>query len=416
MSTFQWPLVGRSRLVKQTAKAAQMKEWFESAMVMVDQVTRGIAWGDPSKGFTITYINASGRTMLTPALASGETLEKRTLLTLFPELASHRRVLEAGNEPVHLIVGFGGLRLRLDVVPIRNREGKHTGSMASWDDATREQQMTRAFETNVRGATARVAGMVSDLQATATRMNRSAETAGRQVEAASSASQLTNQNLQTLSVAAEQLASSVQEISRQTMQSVQVAREATTMTQQTDLIVRDLVEGAQKIGDIVGLITSIAAQTNLLALNATIEAARAGDAGKGFAVVAGEVKSLATQTSLATQQISGQIANIQATTRGAVDALARIATNIGQVSEIATVIASAVEEQGAATAQIARNAGEVSANTESVGSNISGLAGNAEEVRAAASHVLGASGSLGEETARMMSEVDGFLAAMSGGR
>jgi methyl-accepting chemotaxis protein len=416
MPTFQWPLVGRSRLVKQTAKAAQMKEWFESAMVMVDHVTRGIAWGDPSKGFTITYINASGRTMLTPALVAGETLDNRTLLTLFPELAGHRRALEAGTAPVHLMVGFGGLRLRLDVVPIRNREGKHTGSMASWDDATREQQMTRAFETNVRGATARVAGMVSDLQATATRMNRSAETAGRQVEAASSASQLTNQNLQTLSVAAEQLASSVQEISRQTMQSVQVAREATTMTQQTDLIVRDLVDGAQKIGDIVGLITSIAAQTNLLALNATIEAARAGDAGKGFAVVAGEVKSLATQTSLATQQISSQIANIQATTRGAVDALARIATNIGQVSEIATVIASAVEEQGAATAQIARNAGEVSANTESVGSNISGLAGNAEEVRAAASHVLGASGSLGEETARMMSEVDGFLVAMSGGR
>jgi methyl-accepting chemotaxis protein len=416
MPTFQWPLVGRSRLVKQTAKAAQMKEWFESAMVMVDHVTRGIAWGDPNKGFAITYINASGRTILTPGLTAGETLDNRTLLTLFPGLAAHKRVLEAGVAPVHLMVGFGALRLRLDVVPIRNRDGKHTGSMASWDDATREQQMTQVFETNVRGVTARVAGMVSDLQATATRMNHSAETAGRQVSAASSASHLTNQNLQTLSVAAEQLASSVQEISRQTVRSVQVAREATTMTQQTDLIVRDLVEGAQKIGDIVGLITSIAAQTNLLALNATIEAARAGDAGKGFAVVAGEVKSLATQTSLATQQISGQIANIQATTRGAVEALARIATNIGQVSEIATVIASAVEEQGAATAEIARNAGEVSANTESVGSNIAGLAGNAEEVRVAASHVLGASGSLGEETTRMMSEVDGFLAAMSGGR
>lgn len=224
---------------------------------------------------------------------------------------------------------------------------------------------------------------------------------------------MTTENLQTLSVAAEELAASVQEISRQTVRSVQAA---TKTTQQTDLIVRDLVDGAQKIGDIVGLITSIAAQTNLLALNATIEAARAGDAGKGFAVVAGEVKSLATQTSRATEQISGQIASIQATTRGAVDALARIAADIGQVSEIATVIASAVEEQGAATAEIARNANEVSANTGRVSSNVAGLAGNAEEVRSAASRVLGASGSLGEETTRMMSEVDGFLAAMGSGR
>ncbi|HEY4175162.1 MAG TPA: methyl-accepting chemotaxis protein [Rhodopila sp.] len=393
-----------------------MKEWFESAMVMVDNVPRGIAWGDPEKGFHITYINGFGRKGLTPGLGTGETLDDRSLFTLFPDLVAHRRVLEEGKAPVHLMTRFGALRLRLDVVPIRNRDGKHTGSMASWDDATHEQQMTQVFETKIRGATTRVVGMVSDLRETATTMNRSAEVAGRQVDAASEASRLTNDNLQTLSVAAEQLAASVQEISRQTVRSVQVAQAATKTTQQTDLIVRDLVDGAQKIGDIVGLITSIAAQTNLLALNATIEAARAGDAGKGFAVVAGEVKSLATQTSRATEQISGQIASIQATTRGAVEALARIAADIGQVSEIATVIASAVEEQGAATAEIARNANEVSANTGRVSSNVAGLAGNAEEVRSAASRVLGASGSLGEETTRMMSEVDGFLASMASGR
>ncbi|HEX4368729.1 MAG TPA: hypothetical protein VH023_17965, partial [Rhodopila sp.] len=194
MPDHRWPLVGRARLVKQTAKAAQMKEWFESAMVMVDNVPRGIAWGDPEKNFHITYINAFGREGLTPALAAGETLDNRSLLTLFPALAAHRHVLEEGTAPVHLITSFGSLRLRIDVVPIRNRDGRHTGSMASWDDATHEQQLTQVFETKVRGATTRVVGMVSDLQETATKMNRSAELAGGQVEAASNASRLSNDN------------------------------------------------------------------------------------------------------------------------------------------------------------------------------------------------------------------------------
>jgi methyl-accepting chemotaxis protein len=143
--------------------------------------------------------------------------------------------------------------------------------------------------------------------------------------------------------------------------------------QRTNTIVSALSEGADKIGNVVGLITDIAGQTNLLALNATIEAARAGDAGKGFAVVASEVKSLASQTGRATEEIGAQIAQIQAATREAVAAIRGIATSIEEVSSIATSIASAVEEQGAATADIARTVHQTATAAQDVTVNIGGV-------------------------------------------
>src|SRR5690606_41209346 len=136
--------------------------------------------------------------------------------------------------------------------------------------------------------------------------------------------------------------------------------------------VESLVDAAQKIGDVVKLIQAIAEQTNLLALNATIEAARAGEAGKGFAVVAGEVKSLATQTARATEEIAAQIAAIQAATGDAVKAIGEIGATIKEIAQIATTIAGAVEQQGAATQEIARNVQQAAAGTRAVSSNIAG--------------------------------------------
>ena len=144
-----------------------------------------------------------------------------------------------------------------------------------------------------------------------------------------------------------------------------------------------MAEAAQKIGDVVKLINDIAGQTNLLALNATIEAARAGEAGKGFAVVASEVKSLANQTAKATEDISAQIKSIQSATGGAVQAIGGIGQTIGRISEIATTIASAVEEQGAATQEIARNVQQASAGTNEVSSNIVNVTQAATETGAA---------------------------------
>jgi methyl-accepting chemotaxis protein len=173
-----------------------------------------------------------------------------------------------------------------------------------------------------------------------------------------------------------------------------------------------LAKSAQKIGDVVNLINEIASQTNLLALNATIEAARAGEAGKGFAVVASEVKSLATQTAKATEEIGAQIADIQSSTTAAVDAIGGISSVIGEINTITTTIASAVEQQGAATQEIARNVQQAAQGTNEVSSNIGGVTEAAASTGAAANQVLSASGELSQQSETLRSKVETFLAGV----
>ena len=153
-------------------------------------------------------------------------------------------------------------------------------------------------------------------------------------------------------------------------QAADVARRAVERARETDAAVSGLVEGAQRVGDVVRLIADIAGQTNLLALNATIEAARAGEAGKGFAVVASEVKQLAAQTGKATEEIGQQIGAIQGATEGAARSIRGIAEVVGEIDHIAATIAAAVEEQGAATREIARNVAEAARGTEEVSASI----------------------------------------------
>ena len=195
-------------------------------------------------------------------------------------------------------------------------------------------------------------------------------------------------------------------------QSAEIAGKAVTDAERTNVQVQGLAEAAQKIGEVVQLITDIASQTNLLALNATIEAARAGDAGKGFAVVASEVKNLANETAKATEEITAQIGAIQQATQDAVVAIQTISGTIGQINEIATTIASAVEEQGAATQEIARNVQQAAAGTQEVSSNIAGVTQAAGETGSAAGQMLSASGELSHQGEALRGEVDRFLATI----
>jgi methyl-accepting chemotaxis protein len=265
------------------------------------------------------------------------------------------------------------------------------------------------FDKSVREALEALATAGTELRATATSMSATAEETQRQAATVASASEQASANVQTVAASAEEMTSSISEIGRQVAQAAEIAKQAVGDAQRTNGTVNTLAEAAQKIGQVVQLIQDIASQTNLLALNATIEAARAGEAGKGFAVVASEVKSLANQTAKATEEIAAQIGSIQTVTGEAVTAIQGIGGTIGHINEISTAIASAVEEQGAATQEIARNTQEAAKGTEQVSSNIAGVNRAAGETGSAASQVRASAEQLGRQSETLRADVNRFL-------
>ncbi len=270
-------------------------------------------------------------------------------------------------------------------------------------------QLADGFESSFRSVVDALSQAVTQLQADAQGLSATADQTNRQAVAVAAAAEQATANVQTVAAATEQLSSSVNEISRQVSESSRIAGVAVDEANKTNVTVAGLSEAAQKIGEVVGLINNIASQTNLLALNATIEAARAGEAGKGFAVVASEVKNLANQTAKATDDIQGQVGQMQAVTGTAVDAIKGITGTIQRMSEITTTIASAVEEQGAATREIARNVQQASTGTREVSSNIGSVTQAAGEAGHMAGSVLGATKELARQTDRLRQEVDGFV-------
>jgi methyl-accepting chemotaxis protein len=268
------------------------------------------------------------------------------------------------------------------------------------------------FERAVGGIIETVSSASTELEAAARTLTRTADTTQQMSATVASASEEASGNVQSVASATEEMTGSVNEISRQVSQSTVIANEAVKQAQATDARINVLSQAAIRIGDVVKLITAIAEQTNLLALNATIEAARAGEAGKGFAVVAQEVKALAAQTAKATDEIAGQIAGMQSETTAAVGAIKEIGGTIEHISEIATTIAAAVEEQGAATQEIARNIGEASKGTTRVASTIVEVTQGAAETGSASSQVLASAQQLAGESNRLKVEVDKFLATV----
>ncbi len=266
-----------------------------------------------------------------------------------------------------------------------------------------------AFEKAVGGIVGMVSSAATELQATAQTMTVTAsETANQSASVAVSAGEAAA-NVQTVAAAAEELGSSVQEIGRQVSGSSDLARMAVGEADQTLQLVQALSQASARIGDMVGLISTIASQTNLLALNATIEAARAGEAGRGFAVVASEVKELAGQTARATDEIGSQITQIQGVTGRAVTAIGSITTRIREINDVAASIAAAVEEQGAATQEIVRNVAQAATGTGEVTRNIGSVADASEETGAAASQVLSAASELSHQSEHLNAEVARFL-------
>ncbi len=276
----------------------------------------------------------------------------------------------------------------------------------------RVEQLIAQFERQVADVLSSVGHSAQDLDRTAHGMSGIASDTSQQLAASAAASEQTSANVQTVAAAAEELASSSQEIGRQVTESAAIAGTAVGEVARADNTVRGLADAARRIGDVVGLIQQIAGQTNLLALNATIEAARAGEAGKGFAVVASEVKGLANQTARATEDISSQITEIQGATNAVVQAMSGVGRTIERVSEIATTIAAAVEEQGVATAEIARNVQQAAQGSQSVSEGLAQVTHGAQKTGEAAGSVLGASGDLSRNAATLRQEIVDFLAGI----
>jgi len=266
------------------------------------------------------------------------------------------------------------------------------------------------FERSVNGIVRSVSAAAAGMQATAQSMTSTASDASARAATVGAASDSASSNVGTVAAAAEELSSSVTEISRQVTRSSEIANKAVSDAERTNATVQVLSTGAEKIGEVVKLIHSIAAQTNLLALNATIEAARAGESGRGFAVVASEVKALANQTAKATEEISAQVAAMQSSTSDAVAAINGITQTIGQMSEITIGISAAIEEQGAATREIARNIQSVATGSSEISAHIGGVTTAAAATGTAASDVLANARELDNQSGMLRNAVDGFLA------
>jgi methyl-accepting chemotaxis protein len=270
-------------------------------------------------------------------------------------------------------------------------------------------ELADGLEGSVQAVTSGVSAAAVEMEIAAERMSTTATQTRGQAAAAASASTQASASVEEMAAAAEELSHSIEEILRQVSRSTEIANRAADEAGRTNSTVAGLVDAAREIGEVVDLISDIAGQTNLLALNATIEAARAGEAGKGFAVVASEVKNLANQTAKATEQIGQRIGAMRDITDEAATTIGKIGDTIAEINEISTTVASAMEEQGAATNEIAGNATAVSGSARSSTESIERVASAAGDAGAAAGQVMGAAGELTKQSRELRAAVDGFL-------
>ena len=297
----------------------------------------------------------------------------------------------------------------------RNRELELAAQAEQAARNRRQQAMgrhTQEFGTSISGVMTTLSGAAEGMRRAAHDMAQAVDCTRDSATDTAAGAEQSSSNLASVAAATEELSASVGEIARQVAQAAEAAREAVSRARVTDATVQSLSDAAGQVGEVVRLISSIAGQTNLLALNATIEAARAGETGKGFAVVASEVKQLAAQTARATEQISTQMAAIQAATGDAVGAVREVGEAIGRMDEISSAIAAAIEEQGAATREIASKVQTVARQNDDASRAMRDVSGVAENAGTASRVVLTSAAEVAQVSSTLSEEVDQFLAAM----
>ncbi|MDK9720743.1 MAG: bacteriohemerythrin [Rhodospirillales bacterium] len=413
-----------------TAYPVDGKEWFRRSTAGIDSVLAfsetltqaSTTIAERNKGESIWMLAVSGGVMaitLVVGILSFMTVRRRISLPLAAISTAMERLASGHYDEVVKTKHDDEIGKLARLFVIFRQNALHNQRMHEREKSelverelrrNRIEIATRNFDASVLTMMDNIRNAVETLHGSAGSMSAVAEQTQQQATGVAVASDEASSNVQTVACAADELSASIREISRQVTQSSLVAQEAAQEAENANSMVQELSDAALKIGEVVRLITNIANQTNLLALNATIEAARAGETGKGFAVVANEVKCLAYQTSKATEEIGKHIALVQEATNDAVVAIESISKVIGKVNEISAAIASAVEEQGAATQEIARNAQLASGATTEVSGNINGVTGGATETRKAAALVFETAGDLTHHAKQLSHEVGQFLA------
>nr|WP_082700320.1 methyl-accepting chemotaxis protein [Magnetospirillum sp. XM-1]CUW37498.1 conserved protein of unknown function \ len=317
---------------------------------------------------------------------------------------------------------IGAMARTLDVFAENGRqmgqlaeERRQADSRASVERRESRLALASEFEEKVTTVMTRLSEAAAEMSRAAQSMSGVATEASGQAGSAQSAAGTASDNVRQVAEAAEDLSHSIAAIERQVAASSTTTAEAVGKAERASANVAGLASAAGRIGQVVELITTIAKQTNLLALNATIEAARAGEAGKGFAVVAGEVKNLANQTARATDEISSQIAQVQAATDEAVGAIGDIVRTIGEISRAVESITQAVAEQQSATHRIADSVGRAVGGTEEVVGSVGRVSAAAAQAGDAAALVLGQADGVARRTDDLMGEVGAFIAGIRKG-
>ncbi len=341
--------------------------------------------GQPLTRLTAAMDKIGAGDLSTPIPAAGPVSEVRSMAKAIDELKQAMAAKRSSDEAA-----------------LRDAEGRSRRGV-------KREEMTRAFEANIKTLLGEMSDAATRMESTASAMTRVAERTTEKSREAAGEAETTAVTVGAVAAATEELSSSVHEVSRRVEHSAAIAECALGEASQTDEVVRSLASSGDRIGEVVGLINTIAAQTNLLALNATIEAARAGEAGKGFAIVATEVKALANETTRATEAIATQVGHIQNETQRVVSAIGSIGGTIRELTEIARDMAGAMGDQDIATKEIAGNVQRAASGSRVLSEGIAVVEGDAEETGRAAEGVLGTARELGRFRAQLDREIHTYI-------
>jgi methyl-accepting chemotaxis protein len=380
---------------------------------MIDEMPAPVITVDVLNGCKVDYVNDSSRRTL-------KKLESQLPVTVEEVVGTDKDIFHPGGSLRALVgdasqlprsnwVTLGTEIISLTLSPIRNKNGEYTHAMISWDIITQQAKLADSFEASVKNVVSTLSSSAEQMTHSAESLTATATQTRQQTVIVANASAQAAQNVSMVAASTEELSASISEISGQIQRSSYIASQAVEQAQLADKSIHVLADQSAKVGEVIGLIMSIADQINLLALNATIESARAGEAGKGFAVVASEVKSLATQTAKASEEITRQIQDMQLATRDAVSSIEQITAIINQMNQAAAAIAAAVEEQSAATDEIARNVNHTADGTREINRNISGVEQAAAHTGQASGEVLVSAKNLSQQAAILSAKVDEFL-------